>query len=183
MDAQISIEKPIAIVGLMGVGKTTIGRRLAKRLDLPFFDSDDEIETASGRTVKGYFKDYGEEAFRDGERRVIARLLGEGPMVLSTGGGAFIPKETREILLSNSLTIWLKADHETLMDRVLRKNTRPLLDVEDPGAVMKNLIEVRYPIYAEAHITIEANAGTHTQTVDRVIDALENYSVKKKACS
>ena len=104
--------RPIALVGLMGVGKTTVGRRLAKRLDLPFFDSDDEIEKASGRTVAGYFKDHGEEAFREGERRVIERLLDGSPLILATGGGAFIPEPTREILNAHAITIWLKGDFD-----------------------------------------------------------------------
>jgi shikimate kinase len=168
-------KRSIALVGLMGVGKTTIGRRLAKRLDLPFYDSDDEIEQASGRTVKGYFKDHGEDAFRDGERRVIERLLTDGPLILSTGGGAFIPEDTRKILKEKSLTIWLEADHETLMDRVMRKKTRPLLDVPDPAAKMRELIEERYPIYAQAHIKVPASTGTHMQTVERVLAALREY--------
>ncbi len=163
------------MVGLMGVGKTTIGRRLAKRLSLPFSDSDDEIESASGRTVKGYFKQHGEAAFRAGERRVIERLL-EGPtMVLSTGGGAFIPEDTRQILLDNSLTIWLKADFDTIMERVSRKNTRPLLDVPDPKAAMRILMDERYPIYAKAHVTVAAETGTHHQTVERVLAAIEKH--------
>lgn len=165
----------ISMVGLMGVGKTTIGRRLAKRLNLPFYDSDEEIEKASGRTVKGYFKDYGEEAFRAGERRVIARLLDGPPLVLSTGGGAFIPEQTRAILSKHSLTIWLKADFDTIMERVSRKNTRPLLDVPDPEKAMRDLMKVRYPIYAHAHITVAANSGTHSQTVERVITAIEEH--------
>ncbi len=166
----------IALVGLMGVGKTTIGRRLAKRLHLPFVDSDDEIEKASGRTVKGYFKDHGEAAFRDGERRVITRLLGGVPLVLSTGGGAFIPEETRDILMQNSLTIWLKAEFETIMERVSRKQAkRPLLDVPDPQAAMRQLMEERYPLYAHAHITVSAETGTHNQTVDRVLSALRDH--------
>ena len=160
----------------MGVGKTTIGRRLAKRLDLPFYDSDDEIEQASGRTVKGYFKDHGEAAFRDGERRVIERLLGNGPLILSTGGGAFIPESTRKILIENSLTIWLEADHATLMDRVMRKKTRPLLDVPDPAAKMRELIDERYPIYAKAHIKVPASTGTHMQTVERVLEAIDDFN-------
>lgn len=168
-------KRSIALVGLMGVGKTTIGRRLAKRLDLPFYDSDDEIEQASGRTIKGYFKDYGEEAFRNGECRVIERLLGDGPLVLSTGGGAFIPKPTREILKDRALTVWLEADHETLMDRVMRKKTRPLLDVPDPAAKMRELIDERYPIYAQAHVKVSASTGTHMQTVERVLEAIRNH--------
>ncbi|PHR92882.1 MAG: shikimate kinase [Robiginitomaculum sp.] len=171
--------RSISIVGLMGVGKTTIGRRLAKRLELPFFDSDDEIEKASGRTIKGYFKDYGEAAFRSGEQRVIERLLDGSPLILSTGGGAFIPEETREILMRQSLTIWLKADFDTIMERVGRKNTRPLLDVEDPAEAMRKLMDIRYPIYATAHITVSASIGTHHQTVDRVMESIQEFYDKE----
>lgn len=167
--------RPIALVGLMGVGKTTIGRRLAKHLGLPFFDSDDEIETASGRTVAGYFKDHGEEAFREGERRVISRVLNGDPLVLATGGGAFIPEATREILKKRALTVWLKGDFEIIMERVSRKNTRPLLMVDDPRAKMQELMDARYPIYAEAHITVNAGKGTHISTVKRVLKAIDAY--------
>jgi len=166
----------ISLVGLMGVGKTTIGRRLAKRLDMPIFDSDDEIEKASGRTVKGYFNDHGEAAFRAGERAVITRLLADAPIILSTGGGAFIPEQTRKLLMKNSLTIWLEADFDTVMERVSRKKyKRPLLDVPDPVAAMRTLMEDRYPIYAQAHITVPASSGTHGQTVERVISALKAH--------
>ncbi len=169
------IVRPISIVGLMGVGKTTIGRRLAKKVGLPFYDSDEEIEKASGRSVKGLFQEYGEEEFRAGERRVIDRLLHGGPIILSTGGGAFIPDDTREILVSNSLTIWLKADFDTIMERVGRKNTRPLLDVPDPQGAMRKLMDIRYPIYAQAHLTVMADGGTHFQTVERVMQAISAY--------
>lgn len=169
----------ISFVGLMGVGKTTIGRRLAKRLDLPFYDSDDEIERASGRSIKGYFKDHGEAAFRSGECRVIERLLDGSPKILSTGGGAFIHDETREILLKHSLTIWLYADFDTIMARVGRKNTRPLLDVPDPEAAMKALMEVRNPIYETAHLTVSAAGGTHHQTVDKVMEAIVAYQASE----
>lgn len=168
--------RSISLVGLMGVGKTTIGHRLAKRLDMPFYDSDEEIEKASGRSVKGYFKEHGEAAFRAGERRVIARLLGSEPIVLGTGGGAFIPAGTRDVLKANSLTIWLKADFAVNMERVNRKvNKRPLLDVDDPEAAMRALAEARYPIYAKADICVKAEACSHAQTVARVIKAVENY--------
>jgi len=166
----------ISLVGLMGVGKTTIGRRLAKRLDMPFYDSDDEIEKASGRTVKGYFKDYGEAAFRTGERQVITRLLDGDPIVLGTGGGAFIPEETRAVLIAGSLTIWLKADFDVNMERVNRKaNKRPLLDVDDPEATMKALAKVRYPLYAKADICVKAGVCPHAATVTKVIKAIEDY--------
>jgi len=164
----------ISLVGLMGVGKTTIGRRLAKRLDMPFYDSDEEIEKASGRSVKGYFKEHGEDAFRAGERRVIARLLSGVPVVLGTGGGAFIPDETRTVLKANSLTVWLKADFAVNMERVNRKvNKRPLLDVDDPEAAMRALAEARYPLYAEAELCVKAGACSHASTVARVVKAIE----------
>ena len=169
-------ERSIALVGLMGVGKTTIGRRLAKRLGMPFFDSDEEIEKASGRSVKGYFQSHGEEAFRVVERRVITRLLSGGPIILGTGGGAFIPDETRKILNANSLTIWLKADFQTNMERVNRqRDKRPLLDVDDPEATMRALADARYPIYAKAHVHVKAGACSHGTTVGRVMNAIEKY--------
>lgn len=168
--------RSISLVGLMGVGKSTIGRRLAKRLDMPIFDSDDEIEKASGRTVKGYFQEHGETAFRSGERRVIERLLTGDPIILSTGGGAFIPAATRNVLQQNSITIWLKADFDTVMERVNRqREKRPLLDVPDPEAAMRKLMDERYPIYSEAHVTIMANATTHGATVEGVIEGLRAY--------
>jgi len=170
--------RPIALVGLMGVGKTTIGRRLAKQLELPFFDSDDEIENASGRTVAGYFRDHGEEAFREGERRVISRVLNGTPLILATGGGAFIPDATREILQERALTVWLKGDFETIMERVTRKNTRPLLMVDDPRAKMQELMDIRYPIYATAHVTVKAGKGSHMSTVNKVLAAINAYEAK-----
>ncbi|MBC6403869.1 MAG: shikimate kinase [Hyphomonadaceae bacterium] len=169
---------PVALVGLMGVGKTTIGRRLARHLDLPFYDSDDEIETASGRTIAGYFRDHGEEAFRAGERRVIDRILDGTPMVLATGGGAFIPEETRLLLKARATTVWLKGTFETIMERVSRNNTRPLLQVADPRAEMRKLMDRRYPIYAMADITVPIVRGPHNRTVNKVIRALEEHTGK-----
>ncbi len=168
--------RPIALVGLMGVGKTTIGRRLAKRLDREFFDSDDEIERASGRTVAGYFNDHGQAAFRDGECRVISRLLGHNNIILATGGGAFIHEATREILNQNALTIWLHGDFETLMERVLRNDKRPLLQVDDPRAKMRELMTARDPIYNKAHIKVQIARGPHIRTVNRVLKAIRAYN-------
>ena len=182
LDLPVLTQRPIALVGLMGVGKTTVGRRLAKTLSLPFYDSDEEIEQASGRTVAGYFRDHGEAEFRAGERRVIARLLAaEKPIVLGTGGGAFIPEETREILQANSLTIFLKGDFETLFARVSKKDTRPLLQVPDPRRVYKELMDERYPIYEKAHIIVTIAKGPHGRTVNKVVRAIEKYYADKDA--
>lgn len=175
IDIPLLTQRPIALVGLMGVGKTTVGRRLAKTLDIPFHDSDEEIEHASGRTVAGYFRDYGEAEFRAGERRVITRLLDGQPLILATGGGAFIPEETREILQNGALTIFLKGEFETLFARVSKKNTRPLLMVDDPRSVYKDLMDARYPIYAQAHITVNIAKGPHARTVSKIVRALEKY--------
>ena len=164
-------QRPIALVGMMGVGKTTVGRRLAKRLSLPFFDSDDEIELASGRTVKGYFRDHGEAAFRQGERRVIRRLLSGEPIILATGGGAFIPEPTRKVIRKRALTVWLRAEHSVILDRVSRKNTRPLLDVPNKAEKLQMLIDERYPIYAQDDIVVDSNDGPHARTVDKILKA------------
>jgi len=173
---------PIALVGLMGVGKTTIGRRLAKELGRPFYDSDDEIEKASGRTVAGYFRDHGETAFRAGELRVIERLLSENQdIILATGGGAFIEPETRKILNEKALTVFLKGDFETIFTRVRKKDTRPLLKVENPRQRFKELYDERYPIYAQAHITVEIAKGPHTRTVKRVSKAILSNPLKSTA--
>lgn len=176
----LDIDRPIALVGLMGVGKTTIGRRLADKLGLPFYDSDDEIETASGRTVVGYFRDHGEAAFRTGERKVIKRLLGKKPIILGTGGGAYINPQTQKLLMEKSLTIWLKGDFKTLYERVRRRNTRPLLQVDNPEAVFRKLMDERYPIYAGAHITVNIAKGPHSRTVKRVMQALEIYLAEER---
>ena len=168
--------RSIALVGLMGVGKTTIGRRLAKKLDLPFYDSDAEIEKASGRTVRGYFRSHGEASFREGERRVITRLLGGPPIVLSTGGGAFTQDKTRKVLLSGSLTIWLNAELDTIMARVARNmRKRPLLNVDNPKQVMRDLMDVRNPQYAQAEIMVKVDDKTHAQSVEAVLDAIKAH--------
>lgn len=172
----LHIDKPIALVGLMGVGKTTVGRRLAKRLGRTFDDSDDAIEQASGRTVAGYFRDHGEADFRDGEFRVIKRLLRESPpLVLATGGGAFIHPPTRKILQEGAIVVWLKGDLDTLVERVSRNDNRPLLRGVDKRAKMRELMEARHPIYAKAHLKVKIARGPHLRTVNRVMRALKSY--------
>ena len=164
--------RSIVLVGLMGAGKTKIGRRLATRLSLPFFDSDEEIETAAGETIEEIFANRGEAVFRDGERRVIARLL-DGPVqVLATGGGAFMDPATRRVIAARGVSIWLRAELDVLFQRVSRRSNRPLLKTPDPRAVLAELIDRRYPIYAEADITIDSGDGPPDATASRAIDAL-----------
>ena len=164
--------RAVVLVGLMGAGKTKIGRRVAARLDLPFFDSDEEIEAAAGETIEEIFRNRGEAIFRDGERRVIARLL-QGPVhVLSTGGGAFMDAATRRIIAARGVSIWLRADLDVLFARVSRRTNRPLLKTPDPRAVLAELIERRYPIYAEADVTVDSGEGPPDATASRAIAAL-----------
>lgn len=168
-------DRPIALVGLMGVGKTTIGRRLATRLGRSFVDADAEVEAAAGRTVTEIFADFGEAAFRDGERKVIARLLGEPwPMILALGGGAFMDCDTRAIIKARAVSVWLRADVETLFERVMRKpGQRPLLEADDPKAVLERLHAERAPVYAQADIAVDSDASSHDTTVQRLVEALE----------
>lgn len=167
--------KSLVLVGLMGAGKTTIGRRLANRLDLPFVDADAEIEKAAGTSIADIFKDFGENHFRDGEQRVIARLLDTGPQVLATGGGAFVNEKTRAAIKEKGISIWLKADLDVLMKRVSRRSHRPLLQNDDPEAVMKRLIDERYPIYALSALAIDSKEGPHEAVVDEIICALAEH--------
>ena len=162
----------IVLVGLMGVGKSTVGRRLALRLKLPFVDADAEIETAADLTIGEIFERHGEAHFRDGERRVIARLM-EGPAkVIATGGGAFINDETRALILAEALAVWLDADIAVLADRVSRRDTRPLLRGKDPAVVLADLARVRNPIYAEAPVHIASQHGPHDATVAAILKAI-----------
>ena len=165
-------EVPIVLVGLMGVGKSTVGRRLAKRLRLEFVDSDEEIERAATRSIPEIFGRYGEASFRDGERRVLRRLIEGGPKVVATGGGAFMDSETRALILRRCVAIWLDADIETLAGRVARRGHRPLLAGKDPGALLRELAAVRNPIYAEAHLRVLSDSGPHERIVDRIVQAL-----------
>jgi shikimate kinase len=170
------IPKTIALVGLMGAGKSAVGRRLAARMGLPFIDADSAIEEAAGCTIEEIFARHGEPEFRDGERRVIQRLLESEPLhVLATGGGAFVNAQTRARLKQQAVTIWLRADLETLLERVAKRSNRPLLKQGDPRAVLEKLIADRYPIYAEADIVVDTAPGPVEETVDRVLAALTGF--------
>ncbi len=159
----------------MGVGKTTVGRRLASLLHLPFVDADDEIERAAGCSISEIFSRYGEPAFRDGERRVIARLLGGPRHVLATGGGAFMSPETRTAIRRRGLSIWLRADLDVLYDRVRKRTHRPLLRQGDPKEILARLMNQRYPVYAEADLVVESTAQPADKTTEQVIEALRRY--------
>ena len=163
---------PIVLVGLMGVGKSTVGRRLAQRLNLPFADADTEIETAAGMPIPEIFERFGEPYFRDGERRVIARLIDGSPKVIATGGGAFVQPETRALILEEATAIWLDADLDVLVDRVRRRDSRPLLKGRDPREVLADLARVRNPLYAEAHIRVPSNRAPHDVTVAAILKAI-----------
>jgi len=162
----------IVLVGMMGAGKSTIGRRLAARLGLPFLDADSEIETAAGMSIPDIFEAHGEPHFRDGEARVIARLLESGPAVLATGGGAFMREETRSRVGAKAVSIWLKADADIIMRRVRRRADRPLLQTPDPEATVGRLISEREPVYQHADLTIWSRDVPHDKIVDECIDAL-----------
>jgi len=164
--------RSIVLIGLMGAGKTAVGRRLANRLDLPFIDADTEIEVAAGASVHEIFAEHGESYFRLGERKVIGRLLEAGPQVLATGGGAYMNADTRANIKARGLSVWLKAELKVLLKRVGRRDNRPLLAAGDPEKVMKRLIEERYPIYAGADLTVESRDVPHDVIVGTVIDAL-----------
>ncbi|KAA9013455.1 MULTISPECIES: shikimate kinase [Sphingobium] len=163
---------PIVLVGMMGVGKSTVGRRLAARLGLNFVDADEEIEKAAGMTVTEIFERYGESYFRDGERRVIARLMDGVPKVIATGGGAFMQDETRKLILDAATAIWLDADIEILVDRVARRESRPLLKNRDPRIVLTELAAVRNPVYALAPIHVKSIAAPHEVAVDSIMEQL-----------
>ena len=176
--AHRSFPKTVVLVGLMGAGKTSIGRRLAARAGLPFVDADNEIAAAAGCSVEDIFELHGEAAFRDGERRVIARLL-QGPRhVLATGGGAYMDPETRKHIRECGVSVWLRAELDTLVRRTSRRSDRPLLKGGRQRHVLTRLMEQRYPIYAEADIVVDSSDDPAEQTVDRVVAALDTYLAK-----
>lgn len=165
--------RSVVLVGLMGAGKTAIGRRLAQRLGLPFVDSDQEIETAAGCEIETIFEMYGEKAFRDCERRVIVRLLDEPIQIIATGGGAFMDPETRSAVKARGLSVWLRADLDLLLHRVSRRSNRPLLKRGDPREILAGLMAQRYPVYAEADATVDTREAPPDVTVDAVLGALQ----------
>ena len=165
-------KRSIVLVGMMGAGKSSVGRRLASRLGLPFTDADAEIEAAAGMSIPDIFQIHGEAAFRSGEARVIARLLDGGPQVLATGGGAFMNPNTRAAIGSQGVSVWLRADFDVLMRRIKRRTDRPMLKTDDPPATLKRLMDERYPIYAEADVTVESREVPHNLIVEEILGAL-----------
>jgi shikimate kinase len=164
--------RSVVLVGMMGAGKSTIGRRLSARLGMPFLDADAEIEAAAGMSIPDIFESRGEADFRDGEARVIARLLDSGPAVLATGGGSFMRQETRDRIGGKAVSIWLKVDADIIMRRVKRRSDRPLLQTADPEATVGRLISEREPVYRQADLTIWSRDVPHEKIVDECIDAL-----------
>ncbi|GGB69258.1 shikimate kinase [Blastomonas aquatica] len=169
------LDRPLVLVGLMGVGKSTVGRRLATDLAIDFIDADEEIEAAAQMSISEIFERFGESYFRDGERRVISRLIDGVPRVIATGGGAFMNDETRALILQGAIAIWLDADIATLVERVSRRNTRPLLRGGNPGEVLTQLAKVRNPVYAQAQIHVRSKDGPHNRTVLTILEALARW--------
>ena len=180
----LELPRSIVLVGLMGAGKTCIGRRLAQRHGLAFRDADTEVERAADRSIPEIFETYGEAAFRDCERKVIARLLGEAPHVLATGGGAFMDDQTRSLIKERAISVWLRADLDLLVRRTAKRGNRPLLQGGDPRHVLNDLMHQRDPVYAEADLVVDSEDGPPDQTVDAVEAAVRDYIAERApACS
>jgi len=174
--APARLVRPVVLIGLMGAGKSSVGSRLADLIGVPFADSDKEIERAANLTIPEIFERYGEPHFRDGERRVIARLLDGRPQVLAIGGGAFMDPETRALIAARAVSVWLKADLHTLVQRTAGRSHRPLLNQGDPRRTLEQLMATRYPVYAQADVVVDTELGlTHAQTAGRIIAALEEH--------
>ncbi len=173
------IDRPIALVGMMGAGKTTVGRRLAAALNLPFRDADAEIEQAAGMSVAELFERHGEESFRRGEAQIIERLLSGGPIVLATGGGALTTPATKALIKKNAISVWIRAEVETLVKRATKRPTRPLLKSGDPKETIARLLAARTPLYETADITVDSRAGGHARTVNAIIAALADYLARE----
>lgn len=168
-------DRSIVLVGLMGAGKTAIGRRLAQQLNIPFTDADDEIEQAAGKSISDIFAEDGEDVFRNGEKRVIARLLDDGSSIMATGGGAYMDEDTRQKIGETGVSVWLKANLDILFERVSRRDNRPLLQTENPKAVLKSLMDERYPIYQQADIVVQSRNVPHEKIMHEIISALKKY--------
>jgi shikimate kinase len=168
-------QRSIVLVGLMGCGKSAIGRRLAAKLALPFVDADEEIEKAAGKSIEDIFADHGEPYFREGERKVLSRLLRSGPQVLATGGGAFMNEETRAAVAEHGISVWLRAELPLLVRRVAKRGNRPLLKGGDPEAVLQNLMTTRYPVYAQADLTVESRDVPHEVIVAEIAERLGQH--------
>ena len=168
-------QRSLVLVGMMGAGKSSIGRRLAARLDIAFVDADVEIEKAAGMSIPDMFATRGEDEFRAGEARVILRLLDSGPQVLATGGGAVLNPDTRAAIAARGISIWLKAEFDVLMKRIRRRQDRPLLKTDDPGATLRELIAARYPVYALADLTVQSREVPHDKIVDEIVSALADH--------
>lgn len=164
--------RSLVLVGMMGAGKSSIGRKLAQRLNLPFVDADAEIERAAGMSISDIFAKHGEPYFRAGEARVIARLLEGGPQVLATGGGAFMPPQSREAIRAKGISIWLKAEYDVLMKRIKRRSDRPMLKTEDPGETLRRLMQERDPVYAEADVIVHSRDVPHEIIIAEIISAV-----------
>ena len=172
---ETGLQRTVVLVGLMGAGKSTVGRRLADRLGVRFVDSDHEIEAAADLTIPEIFERFGEQYFRDGERKVIARLLSEEPCILATGGGAFMSDENRQLISVGGISVWIRADLETLWERVKDKTSRPLLNAENPKGILSGLLQTRYPVYELADVAVESNDGdAHELVVERIVAALKD---------
>jgi shikimate kinase len=175
--------RSIVLIGLMGAGKSTVGRRLAARLDLPFKDADAEIEAAAGMSISDIFAIHGEPDFREGERRVIGRLLQEGPLVLATGVGAFMNADTRAQIATAGISVWLKAELDVLMRRLRKRSNRPLLQTPDPETTLRQLMEMRQPVYALADVTVESRETPHDRVVEDILSALAAWLPARSARS
>ena len=173
--ADLRLDRPIVLVGLMGVGKSTVGRRLASLLKTDFVDADSEIETAAAMSIAEIFEEFDEPYFRDGERRVIARLIEDRPQVIATGGGAFINEETRTLIKERGIAVWLDAEIDTLVERVNRRNTRPLLRNGNAREILTELANRRNPFYAEAHVHVMSDNGPHKRTAHDIVHAIGKW--------
>ena len=174
-DLAARLDRPVVLVGMMGVGKSTVGRKLAAALDLPFHDADDAIQQAAQLSIPEIFERYGEAHFRDGERRVIARLVEEDGGVIATGGGAFCQDDTRALVLDRAVAVWLDSDLDTLVERTGRRDSRPLLKDGNPREILGRLLEERSPLYAQAPIRVTSSDGPHSETVERILKALDAW--------